>query len=43
MTLHTLFSSDDVPVPFDGAFVLCDFGAADGGASHDLIADIIGS
>ena len=34
--------SDDVPVPSDGPFLLCDYGAADGGATHDLIAKIIG-
>ena len=35
-------SSDDVPVPPGGPFVLCEYGAADGGASHDLIANLIG-
>ena len=29
-------------IPSDRPFVLCDYGAADGGASHDVIADIIG-
>ena len=33
---------DDLPVPSDGPFVLCDYGAADGGRLHDLIANIIG-
>ena len=36
------FISDTVQIPSDGPFVLCDYGAADGGASHDLIAKIIG-
>ena len=42
LVYYFFFVLDDVPVPSGGPFVLCDYGAADGGASHDLIANIIG-
>ena len=30
-------------IPGDRPFVMCDFGAADGGVSHDIISDVIGN
>ena len=42
VSILLFFVLDDVPVPSGGPFVLCDYGAADGGASHDLIANVIG-
>ena len=33
----------DLVIPGDRPFVLCDYGTADGGVSHDIISDILGN
>ena len=39
---NTFILLDDVPISSDRPFVLCDYGCADGGTSHDLMSGIIG-
>ena len=35
------YISEEISIPENGAFIMCDFGSADGGSSRDLITEVI--